>query len=614
MKSTLVFGTALALNSLSFADPILKFWYTEKSGQYARLYETTADMNAQNAIATWNKGQGVQDKPTYAGVNEISYNNNDVFIRTTNLPFHTMGPWYLDIQKQDLFGNYPANLAAIFRFPRTPSIAATKTRTSAGAIGYFADGVAMFDSTDTFSYSNREGEDSGPGSGFNGDGIWNRDAFVNESVTFDNANAHQAGAQHHYHANPPGLRHLLGDSVDYDPTTNVYTENFNGNHSPIIGWCRDGYPIYGPYGYSDALDANSTVRRMISGYQKRDGSNGSTDLETAGRTTLPAWCIRNGRTQIATASEHGPDTDDIVEFDSFSQVDELAEIGRYLEDYAYKGDLGLTQGTDFDLNEYNVRFCITPDFPAGTWAYFTCIESDGTPAFPYSISNYYFGNPTGGSTNSIPAGVTIHFQGGPEAHAGIKITDIDPSDGDVTLTWTGVEGGFYNIERSGTLNNDWGNLETDLKADSVDPIDTPDPGRTNNDDRYFYRIVQTSVDDFDDSGFDHNVPIFIDNSILTVTDVSPNSGNGGPPGGAQTVNVSFKINGGLHPDESGVTSATIDATSPGPVSATQVTQFADSYTATFTLQAQPGTYDITVNFFNGDTATGTGVFTINPPN
>ena len=38
-------------------------------------------------------------------------------------------------------------------------------------------------------------------------------------------------------------------------------------HSKILGYCFDGYPIYGPYGYSDYNDPSSTVVRMTSSYQ-----------------------------------------------------------------------------------------------------------------------------------------------------------------------------------------------------------------------------------------------------------------------------------------------------------------------------------------------------------
>mgnify|MGYP001179240060 CR=1 FL=1 len=54
----------LALN-LS-ADPILSSWFTEYSGQYARIYETAADESALNSVTTWrhpNNGSG-QALPT----------------------------------------------------------------------------------------------------------------------------------------------------------------------------------------------------------------------------------------------------------------------------------------------------------------------------------------------------------------------------------------------------------------------------------------------------------------------------------------------------------------------------------------------------------------------
>ena len=82
-------------------------------------------------------------------------------------------------------------------------------------------------------------------------------------MTFDSANAHQAGSLHHYHANAPAIRHLLGDSVDYEAGANAYTENFNGGHSPILGWVSDGHPIYGPYGYGDPNDPGSPVPREV---------------------------------------------------------------------------------------------------------------------------------------------------------------------------------------------------------------------------------------------------------------------------------------------------------------------------------------------------------------
>ncbi|MFZ4792863.1 MAG: YHYH protein [Blastocatellia bacterium] len=40
-------------------------------------------------------------------------------------------------------------------------------------------------------------------------------------------------------------------------------------NSPILGRSFDGYPIYGPYGYSDPTNAASSIRRIRSGFRVR---------------------------------------------------------------------------------------------------------------------------------------------------------------------------------------------------------------------------------------------------------------------------------------------------------------------------------------------------------
>ena len=488
------------------AEPLTDTWFTELTGRYARIYPDNEALDAQAPVTTWARGQGVQSQPTYAGVSEIAVTDPDVFIRTSGLGFHVMGPWYRETG--DLFPNYPANQAAIYRFPRTPVIPASKSLTDLGTIGYFVDGISMFDSRDAFSYDSSEGVDEGPNtsSAVQGDDVWNCDAFVNESVTFDAANAHQAGSNHHYHANPPALRHLLGGSVTYDLSTNTYTEAPNGEHSPIIGWVRDGLPIYGPYAYSSPMDSESGIRRMISGYQKRDGSNGSTNLTGVGRTSRPQWQIRNeGLAQGVPPELQGP------------AVSNNFPLGHYLEDYAYKGDLSGTTLYDgngafntashFDLNEYNVRFCVTPDFPNGTWAYFTCIEPDGTPIFPYNISRYYFGEPSGGSSNNIPTAAITLFEGGPEKQLTAESVAYDDNSGDITFVWNSVEGGSYSISRSQDLAGDWDPLAEALGTGATTSVVDPDR-RANPANLQLYRAGLNSISPFDDMGFEY------DNSII----------------------------------------------------------------------------------------------------
>ena len=65
-------------------------------------------------------------------------------------------------------------------------------------------------------------------------------------------------------------------------------------------------------------------------------------------------------------------------------------LGRYMEDNDYLGDHGYVQGKDFDLDEFNGRYCVTPEYPNGTYAYFVAVSSNGTPVFPYNIGRGYY--------------------------------------------------------------------------------------------------------------------------------------------------------------------------------------------------------------------------------
>ena len=104
-----------------------------------------------------------------------------------------------------------------------------------------------------------------------------------------------------------------------DDSIDVFGDD-GSTHSPIIGWAYDGNPIYGSFGYSDPQNINSTLKRLVPGYSK--------------------------------SSSYISDRPSIVNF---------AE-GYFEEDYRFT-DSG-------DLDEYNGRWCITPEFPEGVYAYF----------------------------------------------------------------------------------------------------------------------------------------------------------------------------------------------------------------------------------------------------
>lgn len=586
MKTT---STTLLLAILSagsaLADPKLTSWLTDDSGQYARIYESAAAETAGTTSITWSRGTGTQGSPTYAGISKIVHSASWVYIRTTGLAGHIMGPWYLNAAKTQNFPNFPSNTAKIYRIPRTPVIPASKTLTGLGATGCMVNGVSMFDSRDAFSYVNASSTDATPGNGLTGDGVWNRDGYHNEGITFDAALAHQAGNNYHYHAQPIGLRYQLGDHVDYNPTTNRYTESATPatNHSPIVAWAADGLPVYGPYGYSSPLDPNSAIRRMVSGFTLRNGSNGTTNLASTGRTTLPAWAQR-----IQT-----------VTFKNGPAINTTYLLGHYIEDFDYLGDRGYSYGVHFDLNEQNVRWCVTPEYPAGTYAYFTTINADNTPAFPYTTGRQYYGSPTGG-TSAIAETVTTHFNGGPNKTETAEPVAVDPTSGDVTLTWSAVEGGTYLVEASSNL-TEWPDIAPAVTATS-DTASIVETSAENTYAKRFYRVSRTSLADFDANGFDYTA-----GGVSGITAVAP----GGSADRGTTVTVTITLP--TTPPNPAVNILASSITIGGTIVGTNLSRpSASTAQATFLIPANTstGAKNVVVKF-TGPTYTLTNSFTIN---
>jgi len=474
------------------ADPQLSSWITEYSTKYARITKTDAERVAGTTYTTWTNGQQVQALPAYVGVQSITYSTNWIYFNTTNLGPYVMGPWYNNAARTQAFVNMPKRQDINYRIPRTSTLAAppaTKTVTQGmeDAIGYFVDGVAMFDPTDGYTYAN--GAEASPGTG-----QWHRDAYVNEGITFDPGNTHQQNTgKYHNHANPLALRYLLGDHVVLNEATKTYSESTEVpvKHSPILAWLRDGLPLYGPYGYSDPLDPDSGIRRMVAGFVKRDGTTTGVDnIATAGRT-LPAWSTRNNGNVSAT----GP------------AVSTTYPLGRYVEDSAYLGDLfkaGATkyqQGVDFDLNEYNVRWCVTPEFPAGTYAYFLNVSSTGIPQYPYNTNRWFFGNATGGTATAAET-VTSYFSGGPNHVETATMDSTNTVTGDVSFIWSSVEGGTYQVEAASDDLGTWEVLSTNTQATANDVHTTHVEGDAmdNHPAGRFYRVIRTALASYDGGG------------------------------------------------------------------------------------------------------------------
>ncbi len=113
------------------------------------------------------------------------------------------------------------------------------------------------------------------------------------------------------------------------------------------------------------------------------------------RHTLPNWVLsyEPSASQNLSGNQYAPD------------VSATYPLGRYIQDYDYIAGLG-------DLDQYNGRFTVTPDFPNGTYAYFVTRASDGTPAFPYIINVQYYGTASSANVTVKPATPSITSNNG----------------------------------------------------------------------------------------------------------------------------------------------------------------------------------------------------------
>jgi hypothetical protein len=242
--------------------------------------------------------------------------------------------------------NTAANQNTLARIPRSPQPQnGAKTATGLGAIGLMIDGTQIYNASDARSYQNRN--------------VWHQNAEIAEAGSFELAGGHPSpGNAYHYHGQPRTLRARIGDD--------------GSRHSPIIGFAFDGFPIYGSYGYANANGTGGVVR-MVSSYRTRAITQ---------RTTLP-----NGT--VLAATNYGP------------AVSTTFPIGFYLEDWEFVASSG--PGA---LDQYNGRFEVTPEYPAGTYAYHITINADGTSAYPFIIGPSYYGVVATDNTNrsvTVPA-------------------------------------------------------------------------------------------------------------------------------------------------------------------------------------------------------------------
>ena len=506
------------------ADPRLTSWMTTNSTKYGRVTETTTTA----PVAVWpsagipkNAGSPTQTVPAYADVQQILVSANFVYVRSADFASHRMGPWYKEYEKVTVNGLWPSNRKLTSKIPRNPVAVSNPIvvaqQVGQGPVGVLVNGVTIANLGDGSGYDTALAKDAGvTGGGIPGNqsDVWIRNATGAEGPILDSGFGHPApDGGYHYHASPRALRYQLGDNLTLvpggasTPQIDTYIENTtNLHHSPIIGWAYDGFPIYGPYGYSTAMDANSPVRRMVSGHVPRDGTNGTTNLTTAGRHSLAPWAalFHTFTTTLGSSDYALPST-------SWGpNVSASFPIGWYAEDFDFLGDIvkpgtggaHYQQGVDYDLDKPNGRTCATPEFPGGTYAYFIPIDASGAPAFPYSIGRYWNGNRTGGRVvnGNITESVTTLFNGGPAvAETWNSAPEIAPANGNVTISWNSLEGGSYKVEASPDLAI-WTSIFTGYAAAAnATKTSAAESGAAlpASNAKRFYRVSRTSVATYD---------------------------------------------------------------------------------------------------------------------
>ena len=127
------------------------------------------------------------------------------------------------------------------------------------------------------------------------------------------------------------------------------------------------------------------------------------------------------------------------------------------------------------------------------------IDANGNPAFPYMLSKQYYGTPNAGNAATVPVGAIEVFDGGPMTKEVLESPSVHPVTGTVTLTWSSVEGGTYQLEASDTLEPDsWMTVGDPVRATPNATRTTSfDPGAALSTPRRFYKIWRTSLDPYD---------------------------------------------------------------------------------------------------------------------
>jgi hypothetical protein len=374
MKATFLFLSIISLGISVSAqtNPVISSWLQNTTGTKGRHYVNGNSTPINDADSV--------------NVQTVAYSANSVYIRTKGVPSYITGP-FLD-------GNpsITTNQNAIFKLPLTPAQnTGAPTNTTGGNIGLFVNGVALFDYRDGVSWKNSTNALAGGPLGGMGDQVWNRDAVVAERIGFDCAKGHPAMGNYHHHQNPSAFKldlNVISTVCNLYDADGLYIINAN-QHSPLIGFAYDGFPIYGAYAYKNT-DGTGGIVRMKSSFKWRNITTRTTNASGATVTAGPV-------------------------------VSTTYPLGYFREDYEF---IAPSASQSDYLDEHNGRFCITPEYPLGTYAYFCTVDSNHNSAYPYVVGPTFYGIRNVIKVTTITEPVTI-YNSIPSAISNANFKSID---------------------------------------------------------------------------------------------------------------------------------------------------------------------------------------------
>ena len=304
----------------------------------------------------------------------VEYSDDFVYVHSNGIPSYPTGP-FLD-------GNpsQASSQSGIWKIPLEPTEnTGAKDNTTGGNIGIFINGVALFDYRDGVAWNpNTNAPCGGPGNppcpgGMMSMQDWNRDAIPAEREGFDCAKGHPAMGNYHHHQNPTAFKldkEVVSDICNIYDAEGLYLID-ETTHSPLIGYAYDGFPIYGAYAFAN-VDGTGGITRMKSGYSLRNITTRTTHAD-------------------GSSVSNGPD----VGGDYF--------LGYFREDYEFTA-----QDEDDVLDEHNGRFCVTPKYPMGTYAYFATVDENWNSTYPYAVGPTFYGHRENRKVNNVNEATTIY--------------------------------------------------------------------------------------------------------------------------------------------------------------------------------------------------------------